>query len=135
MTIEFFMPMIPPTVTAQQHRVVARKGKKAAFYDTPELAEARSKFLSGLAPHRPCAPMTGALRLCVKWCYPVTPSHYDGEYKTTKPDTDNVQKLLKDCMTKVGFWRDDCLVACEITEKFYANTTGIYVRVEDIEQP
>ena len=32
---------------------------------------------------------------------------WDGEYRTTKPDTDNLQKLLKDCMTATGFWTDD----------------------------
>ena len=30
--------------------------------------------------------------------------------EVTKPDTDNLQKLLKDCMTKCGFWKDDAQV-------------------------
>ena len=60
-------------------------------------------------------------------------SHYgDGEYKTSRPDTDNLQKLLKDCMTLVGFWDDDALVASELVEKFWAEFPGIYIRIEKL---
>ncbi len=78
--------------------------------------------------------MRGALRLIVKWCFPITGEHSDGEYKSTKPDTDNLEKLLKDIMTKLGFWKDDAQVASEITEKFYARIPGILIYVEEIEQ-
>lgn len=54
------------------------------------------------------------------------------EYRITKPDTDNLQKMLKDCMTLVGFWKDDALVASEITEKFWAEKPGIYIRIEEL---
>lgn len=56
--------------------------------------------------------------------------HKDGEYRITKPDTDNLQKMLKDCMTVCGFWTDDALVASEICEKFWAANPGIYIKVE-----
>lgn len=51
---------------------------------------------------------------------------------TTKPDTDNLQKLLKDCMTKLGYWQDDAQVASEIVEKFWADTVGIYIKIEEL---
>ena len=35
-------------------------------------------------------------------------------------------------MTKVGFWKDDALVASEITEKFWADQPGIYIRIEEL---
>ncbi|MGN1109503.1 MAG: RusA family crossover junction endodeoxyribonuclease, partial [Oscillospiraceae bacterium] len=50
-----------------------------------------------------------------------------------KPDTDNLQKLLKDCMTQLHFWRDDCLVASENVVKYWANKPGIYVKIEVID--
>ncbi len=50
----------------------------------------------------------------------------------SKPDTDNLQKLLKDCMTAVGFWKDDAQVASEICEKFWAEVPGIYVCAEEL---
>ena len=69
--------------------------------------------------------------MVTKWCFPKG-KHSDGEYKATKPDTDNLQKMLKDVMTEVGFWKDDALVASEITEKFWAEQTGIFISIEDL---
>ena len=40
--------------------------------------------------------------------------------------------MLKDVMTEVGFWKDDALVASEITEKFWAEQTGIFISIEDL---
>lgn len=128
--IQFFLPMQPPTVTAQQHRVVARKGARPLFYDSPSLADARAKLTAHLGQHRPEFPFEGALRLVTKWCFETTASHRSGEYKSTKPDTDNLQKLLKDCMTSVGFWLDDAQVASEITEKFWSDRPGIWIKIE-----
>ena len=50
-----------------------------------------------------------------------------------RPDTDNLQKLLKDCMTAEHFWTDDALVCSEITEKFWADTPGIWIHIEPVE--
>ena len=128
--IEFFLPMVPPTVTAQEHKVTVVNGKPR-FYDPPELKVARSKLTGALAYHRPDTPLSGPLRLVVKWCFPAS-RHLDGQYKDTRPDTDNLQKLLKDCMTTCGYWRDDAQVASEISEKFWATVPGIYIKVEEL---
>lgn len=130
MTTEFFMPMIPPTVTHQEKQVNVKNGKPV-FYEPPRLANARVKLTAYLSKHVPESPYCGAVRLIVKWCFPKG-RHRDGEYKTTRPDTDNLNKLLKDCMTESGFWKDDALVASEICEKFWAETSGIYVRIESL---
>jgi len=127
--MEFFCPMIPPTVTAQMHKIDAR-GKKPRVYDPPEVAQARAKLLSAVCRHMPPTPFTGPVSLLVKWCFPITGQHRDGEYRITKPDTDNLQKLLKDVMTHSGFWADDAQVCREIVEKFWATIPGIYIRVE-----
>lgn len=129
--IEFFMPMIPPTVTAQEHKVSIRNGKPI-FYDPPELKQAKSKLIAYLSKHVPERPYSSSVRLLVKWLFPVTGKHFDGEYKDSKPDTDNLQKMLKDCMTQSGYWKDDALVASEIVEKFWANVPGIYIRIEEL---
>ncbi|MEZ3453921.1 MAG: RusA family crossover junction endodeoxyribonuclease [Oscillospiraceae bacterium] len=131
MEIQFFLPMIPPTVTAQEHKVAVVRGKPR-FYDPPEVKEARAKLMAALAAHVPEKPSDSAVRIVVKWLFPLTGKHRNGEYKSTKPDTDNLQKLLKDCMTKCGFWRDDALVASEITEKFWADVPGIWIRIEEL---
>jgi Holliday junction resolvase RusA-like endonuclease len=131
LTTEFFMPMIPPTTTHQQKQVTVRNGKPV-FYEPEDLKAARAKLVAHLGQHAPTVKYTKAIRLMTKWCFPITGSRRNGEYKYTKPDTDNLQKLLKDCMTTSGYWEDDALVASEITEKFWANTPGIYIRIEEI---
>ena len=130
MTTEFFMAMDPPTCTHQEKQVHVVKGKPV-FYDPPEVKNARMKLTAHLVQHKPEVPYKKGCRLITKWCFPKG-KHVDGEYRTTKPDTDNLQKLLKDCMTQCGFWKDDCLVACEIAEKFWAKIPGIYIRIEEL---
>ena len=125
----FFMPMVPPTITHQEHKLAVRNGKPVP-YEPPELKDARAKLMTYLAPNRPDVPFTVGVRLVAKWLFPISGEHKNGEYKTSKPDTDNLNKLLKDCMTATGFWKDDALVASEIIEKFWADTPGIYIKVE-----
>lgn len=132
MRISFFMPMIPPTVTHQEKAVHVVKGKPV-HYEPEKLKSARQKLMAHLAQHAPDAPMKGAVRLGVKWCFPVTGNHVDGDWKTTRPDTDNLQKLLKDCMTALGYWKDDAQVSSEIVEKFWAANPGIYINAFELE--
>ena len=131
MATQFFMAMVPPTVTHQEHKVTVVNGRPV-FYDPPELKTAKEKLISHLYKHRLMEPYKGGVRLTVKWLFPKGEKHKDGEYRITKPDTDNLQKMLKDCMTIIGFWKDDALVASEIVEKFWAEVPGIYIRIEEL---
>lgn len=132
MTTEFFAVMKNvPTVTHQQKQVRVVDGKPI-FYEPDALKAARALFMAHLGQHAPAQKYTGAVRLMVKWCFQIKGKHKNGEWKTTKPDTDNLQKLLKDCMTDCGFWTDDALVVSEIVEKFWADMPGIYVRIDEV---
>lgn len=131
MTTEFFMAIVPPTKTHQEKQVRVVKGKPV-FYEPAELLAVRQKLEAHLAKHVPGEKYTGPVRLMTKWCFPITADHSDGQFKTTKPDTDNMVKTLKDVMTKLGYWEDDSLVASEIIEKFWAAVPGIYIRIEDL---
>ncbi len=93
--MEFFMPMKPPTATHQEKKWRVVNGKPVS-YDPPAVVAARSKLTAHLAGHRPERPFAGGVRLLVKWCFPRSGNHRDGEWRATKPDTDNLQKLLKD---------------------------------------
>lgn len=122
----FFLPMgRPPTVTAQQGHRTTRSGH---HYTDARALDARALYRAMLAPHAPADPMRGPVRLLVKFLFPLN-GHEDGEYKITKPDTDNMIKILKDAMSDVGFWNDDAQVASETVEKFYSKTTGVFVSV------
>lgn len=128
--IEFFMAMIPPTVTHQEKKIHIVNGKPVT-YEPAELKAARRKLTAYLGQHVPASKIISSVELVTKWCFP-RGAHADGEYRLTKPDTDNLQKLLKDCMTTAGYWKDDALVVREITEKFWAEVPGIYVRITEL---
>lgn len=130
--IEFFMPMNPPTKTFQDKIIRTGKNGKAIVHNSSEVSAIKNLFLGHLGRHKPAEKLEGPIRLVVKWCYPSTNKNVDGQYKTTKPDIDNSQKLLMDCMTVVGFWKDDSQVASLVAEKFWADIPGIYVRAEEI---
>lgn len=132
LVIDFFMPMKKvPTVTHQEKQVHVVNGKPI-FYEPEELKAARAKFQAYLGQHVPEKRFTGPVRLTTWWCFPVTGKHKNGEYKTSKPDTDNLVKLLKDVMTELHFWKDDAQVASEVIEKYWADLPGIYVKVESL---
>lgn len=130
MKTQFFVAMIPPTKTHQEKDITVRSGKPVV-YEPQELKNARVKLMDHLGRFIPEQPYTTGVRLYTKWCFP-RGKHRDGEYRITKPDTDNLQKLLKDVMTRLGFWTDDALVASEIVEKFWATVPGLFIRIEEL---
>lgn len=129
-TTEFFMSMVPPSCTYQEKQVSVVRGKPV-FYMPPELKVAKQKLEAYLGQHIPEQEYDGAVRLIVRWLFP-RGKHEDGEYKTTRPDTDNLQKMLKDIMTELHYWKDDALVVSELVEKFWAEHPGIYIRIEGL---
>lgn len=104
MRFEFFMAMLPPTITQQEKSITIRNGKPVV-YEPAELKQAREKLRAHLAKHVPKKRFTGPVWLGVKWCFPIRGRHRDGEYKATKPDTDNLEKMLKDVMEDLGFFK------------------------------
>lgn len=129
--MHFFMSMIPPTVTAQEHRVMICKGKPL-FYDSPEVADAKELLTAHLAKHKPESKIYGPVRLTVVWQF-MTSSHKEDEWRTSKPDTDNLQKMLKDCMTYIGYWKDDAQVVWESVQKRWTRSNpGIFISIEEL---
>lgn len=131
--LQFFMPMHPPTTTFQNKELAVRNGK-AVIYDSAELVAIKTKLRGHLAKYVPAEPFTGPVRVMVKWCYEPTGKHKAGTWKTTKPDTDNCQKALLDCMTKLKFWKDDAQVCSQVVEKFWSNVPGIFVYIAQLEE-
>lgn len=127
----FFMPMEPPETTAQMRKASARGGR-VRFYDPPEVAEAKGRLEAALAPHRPPEPLSGPLALSVTWSFRPRGCHRHGEPRATRPDTDNLEKALKDCMTRLRFWNDDAQVAEEHVRKYWSDVPGIRVDVAEI---
>lgn len=130
--MRFFLPIRIPAKTAQEKKLALRGGRPV-LYTPPELREIRSRYVAALLAHAPEAPMCGPVRLYTAWIFPQG-RHVAGEFKTTKPDTDNLLKGFKDAMTEAGFWKDDAQVAAEFTVKRYGTPEGILVEVSEIRE-
>ena len=160
--LKFFMPIIPPTTTHQNKgiRVVKMKPYVYEREETKQardtLTSALYKYGIGkymgitqiekvINKDHPIFSKGTPLSLNVKWCFPIDKNindknindkkhntHYDGEYRITKPDTDNLQKMLKDCMTELGFWYDDAQVCEEHIGKYWSTTPGIWISINKL---
>ena len=134
--MKFKLKMIPPTATAQQkgERVV---GGYIHHYKKKNVAQAEAILRDALLSYVPAEPITDKpIRLYVLWMFPYPKSakkHKPGwdRWKITRPDTDNLNKLLKDVMTDMGFWKDDALICVEHIEKMYSDEPGIEIWVDD----
>ncbi len=132
--MKFFLSMIPPTATAQEKKVRVVHGKPL-FFDPAPVKNAKALLISRLISNKPGRPFEGPVELKAVWMFPKGRSHRHGEWRITKPDTDNLQKLLKDCMTKCGFWKDDAQVVRETVEKKWTNDpTGIFIEITMLEE-
>lgn len=131
----FFVPLEHvPTTTAQQARIISGFGGFVKF-DNPKLAAARATLAFGLRPCAPYKPFKGPVELFTEWRFDYKKGHKDGEYKDTRPDTDNLNKMLKDIMTSLGFWEDDKQVVMEHIKKVWDKTDpGIWIRIRRVDK-
>jgi Holliday junction resolvase RusA-like endonuclease len=127
--ITVWIPGDPPTATAQQKGQNRKTGK---YYKPPDLRDAEQKYMAYAAQARPPQPITGPVQLHVVFMFDHRSRHADGEPKTTKPDTDNMVKLLKDVLTRCGFWKDDAQVYDERVMKVWSSQPKTVVMVEEM---
>ncbi|MGE4320629.1 MAG: RusA family crossover junction endodeoxyribonuclease [Acholeplasmataceae bacterium] len=127
--MKIFLLLDPPTVTAQQNKITL-VNNKPVFYKPEKLKQARRIIIKHLKPFKPDVPMEGAIKLDVTWRFPKGKKHKHQEWRVTRPDTDNLEKMLKDCMTEVGFWIDDAQVVVEHVEKIWSDEpSGIAIEI------
>lgn len=134
--MKFKLKMIPPTATAQQKGECIRAGY-IHHYKKKNVAQAEAVLRDALLPYVPAEPIENrAIFLGVSWLFPYPKSakkHKSGytRWKITRPDTDNLNKMLKDVMTDMGFWKDDALICSEDVRKRYSDEPGIEIVVVD----
>ena len=125
-----YLPINPPTATAQMKGVRVVHGKPM-FYEKSEVKTARQMFTLELKPHAPKVPSDKPIKLTVWFAFDTKNKKLWGQYKPTRPDTDNSLKLLKDCMTGL-FFKDDSQVVEETVIKTYAEKATIMIRWEEV---
>jgi len=105
------------------------RGGITRMYD-PGTAEGwKGQIAAAAMPHKPAAQLEGPLHVTLLFRFARPKSHWSKkglkptapEYHTSKPDADNLAKAVLDCITQLGFWRDDAQVAALDVRKKYAN--------------
>ena len=148
--ISLFMRFEPdiPKLTHQNGLKTCIVNGHSQVYKSPELRDLESKYMSFLKPYAPDEPWDCPINLVTFWyfrmpkkCkkYPLrSPDTYDEQYwKTTKPDTENLLKTLKDCMQRIGFFADDACVCLDTIGKVYVpedKPHGILIKIHDLMQ-
>jgi len=137
--IDFFIPCNPPKSTAQGSSRIMRRRDGTQFVGkcaNSKAAKAKANLLTLLHPHRPEKPLEGPVSLSVVWTYPwrkgEPKKNRTAGYKPcdTRPDVDNLCKMLFDAMTTAGFWNDDSQVAQLRFDKMWSDEPGIRIGID-----
>lgn len=126
-------------------RAFARKfGDKwaARVFDAGTAESFKSAIAIAARDLRPPTPLDGPIKISVSLYFPRPKAHFraNGQLKpnapkhhTSKPDCENVLKACLDCLTQLGFWRDDSQICDEQTTKQYSDDPGAWIEISPIE--
>lgn len=97
--------------TAKGRPKFARMGSNVRAYTPSKTVAAEQTLTARALPYKPSAPLSEPLRLYVEFTFPVPSSwskkkQNSADAHVTKPDLDNLVKLVKDSLNGV-FWIDD----------------------------
>jgi len=134
----FFLECIPTTTTAQGKRQNRATG---SFFKDKAHESAMSFMVGLLAPHRPPKPFSGPVSMSVAFIWPhkktgSKASREGTQYRTTKPDLDNLVKGLIDVMADLHFFDEGDQQVAELKlSKFRGETPGIAIRISEAQLP
>jgi len=140
--LTIFIKCNPPKSTAQGSSRIL-KGKGGRFFvgkaENSKASAARADLVSLLSPHVPAVPFCNPVSVEIGWTYPWRKSEKKSflakgfRYCDTKPDCDNLMKLLFDSMTRIGFWTDDSIISDVRFVKKWGDEPGINITVNELE--
>jgi Holliday junction resolvase RusA-like endonuclease len=130
-TVNLFLEMDPPTSTSQENKTAIVNGR-IMHYKSKGAKQTFSILTAALRPFAPAVPMDGPIHLTVIWKFRSNKTHKPQTWRITRPDTDNLQKALKDVMTRLGYWVDDSRVCCESVSKIWSDRPGIDICIKQL---
>lgn len=132
--MKFFLDINAYEISTAQQKGFNRT--TGVVYPKPKAKQTKKMLTKAIAPHAPEEPLKGVLQLTVKYLYPWRKSESKANkskeriLKDTSPDTDNLNKMLKDIMEEQGFFKNDARVAIEHIEKWWCDEpTGVIVEL------
>lgn len=98
----------PRDISTAQQRRWTRSGRT---YMPATVKRTHARYMAALQQYVPDEPMTGPLRVTCTIIYQARKRSESGQYRTMRPDLDNLFKGLADCITRSHIWEDDSQVA------------------------
>ena len=125
----FILEQIPKG-TSQMKRVNHRNG---TFFEGKDLKEARRIYTNCLSQCAPEHPIEGPVMVRMNFGYFIKDKKKKGKPKTSRPDCDNLVKLVLDCMTSLGYWNDDSqIVSLTVGKMFSTGAAFFSVAVKEV---
>ena len=145
--MRFTIPLVPRAQMRARHFVKRTKAGKifSGTYKDREQARYEEQLMQLLVRHRPERPFEGPVVLGITAYLPIPRSkpawwkeaaEKGMVFPTGRPDYDNLVKNLKDCMTRLAFWRDDSqVIGYDRPAKLYSANPRWEITVREIRQP
>lgn len=132
MRVEFELESMP--VTQQQKGITKNKKGKLTFYNRKGTSNYElQKALIERKPKQPI-PKETPTKARVVFTYASKQKKRWGEFKTTKPDCDNLMKNLQDYMTKFGYYTDDNQLVHLDVQKFWGEKNKIEIELTEAQK-
>lgn len=113
-----------------------RKSTYASVYKASSQKEHEDAIMSILDEFAPETPIQGPVSVTITALIKPPKSTTKKRLKEilfqphdVKPDVDNIEKDLYDCMTKAGFWADDCQIWSSFTAKSWSEEDKILIHI------
>lgn len=140
--IEFVLYCNPPKHTTQGSSTILKNFKTGKYFigkkSNSNATQSKNYLLAMLMPHRPKTPLQGALKCEIDIFYSWRKSETKKNmakgvmWNDVRPDIDNLNKLILDCLTTLGFWKDDSQVAILKTSKSWCDVPRIEFKIEEL---
>lgn len=120
----------------KRHRSTSRGGFTRQYDPS---ASDKADFLSVVQKNAPTTPFDSPLHLELNFYFSRPKSHYNKKglkqdapiWHTSKPDNDNLYKLVGDALNKV-FWRDDSVIVSTSITKRYDEKPRTEIKITQI---
>lgn len=127
------LPVAQPRARARAFQIGGHT--RVSMYDPPQAKDWKRTVLMQVLPHKPTAPIEGALAMTLVFFLPRPQSLPKRQlFHVKKPDCDNLAKGIKDALRGVVY-RDDSQIVRLAVAKEYSQVPGVSIRVERVVLP
>ncbi|WP_374284186.1 RusA family crossover junction endodeoxyribonuclease [Lactococcus sp.] len=129
MKFEFELDKMP---TTQQQKGISWRNGKPMFYNRKgtDNIELFRKLVDNRPSNSFLKPVP--LKLSVTFHFAIKQKKRWWQWKTTRPDLDNLMKNLQDFMTKLGYYEDDSQIAWLEAKKYHSDKNKIEIEIEEL---